>query len=105
MNRQRRSMLAASACAALSLAPTAHAMMAGALPDTALARIDANTTASHWTSAVAVIVNGGTYSGVVVAPNHVLTAAHVTGTALPAAVSVQVNAQSTPLLIAATDPK
>lgn len=76
--------------------------MAGALPDTASARIDANTAASPWTSAVSVIVNGSSYSGVAVAPSHVLTAAHVTGAAAPSVVSVQVNSTAVPVTLAAT---
>ena len=102
MNHRRRAILVAASLASLAAAPPARALMAGALPDSALARIDPNTPASSWTSAVSVIVNGGTYSGVVVAPRYVLTAAHVPGAALPTAVSVQVNALSTPVVIAAT---
>jgi len=102
MNATRRSILGLGTAAMCALAKPAHALMAGSLPDTPAARVDPNTTSSPWTSAVSVIVNGGTYSGVVVAPSHVLTAAHVPGAALPAAVSVQVNAQSTPVVIAAT---
>ena len=91
-------------CAAIAIAATAAsaaspalALMAGALPDSPARRVDANTPASPWTSAVAVIVNGATYSGVVVAPRYVLTAAHVTGNLAPAAISVQINAQATPV--------
>ncbi len=87
---------------AACLTPTAHALMAGALPDTPARRVDPNTAASPWSSAVAVIVNGSTYSGVVVAPRHVLTAAHVVGGAAPDAVSVQLNIAAQPLTLAAT---
>jgi hypothetical protein len=66
--------------------------MAGAAPDTPAARVDANSAASTWNSAVSVLVNGQPFSGVVVAPRHVLTAAHVVGLSPPTAVRVQVNA-------------
>lgn len=80
----------------------AAAMMAGSLPDTPAARVDPNTAASPWNSAVAVLINGGVYSGVVVAPRHVLTAAHVAGGAAPASVTVQVNATSMPVSLPAS---
>ena len=99
---RRRLMLGLAALAGTSLPLPGRALMAGRAPDSAEARIDANTTASAWTSAVSVIVNGGAYSGVVVAPGYVLTAAHVTGAALPAAVQVQVNASASPELIGAS---
>jgi len=96
-------------CQALSLAlggvlATGHAvaMMAGELPDTPAARVDANTAGSPWSSAVAVLINGGVYSGVVVAPRHVLTASHVAGGFPPAAVTVQVNTTASPVSLAAS---
>ena len=102
MNSTRRSLLALGTLAALTAARPAQALMAGSSPDTPEAHIDANTVASPWTSAVSVIVNGGAYSGVVIAPRYVLTANHVAGGQAPANVSVQINAQGTPLNLAAT---
>jgi secreted trypsin-like serine protease len=99
----RRHVLAAAAALPLAVAAVpGHALMAGAVPDTPAARIDANRTDSPWTSAVAVSVNGGLYSGVVVAPRHVLTAAHVVGANAPAAISVRVNADAAPVDMAAS---
>jgi Trypsin-like peptidase domain len=98
----RRLLLRAGLWAATALPAPCLALMAGRAPDTPTDRVDANSVESSWTSAVSVIVNGGAYSGVVVAPGHVLTAAHVTGAALPAAVQVQVNATAAPELIAAS---
>jgi hypothetical protein len=97
-----RRRLAAAACV-LALADPARALMAGAAPDSPEARVDANTPASPWTSAVAVLTpGGGIYSGVVVAPRFVLTASHVAGGAAPAGITVQLNHQSTPVLIGVT---
>jgi len=82
---------------------SARALMAGAAPDSPEARIDANTPASPWTSAVALLTpGGGIYSGVVVAPRFVLTASHVAGGAAPAGVTVQLNHQAAPVPIGAT---
>ena len=75
--------------------------MAGVAPDSPEARIDANTPSSPWTSAVAVLTPSGVFSGVVVAPRFVLTASHVTGSAAPAGITVQLNHRATPLQIGA----
>lgn len=93
--------LGAALLAAAYCSLPAYALMAGALPDTPARRVDPNTQASRWSSAVAVIVNGSTYSGVVIAPRYVLTAAHVAGGAAPATVSVQVNIAARPVILAA----
>ena len=100
MEPLRRQWLAAVSWLAM-MAP-AHALMAGAAPDSPEARIDANSPSSPWTSAVAVLTPGGTFSGVVVAPRFVLTASHVTGGASPGAITVQLNHAATPLQIGAT---
>jgi hypothetical protein len=65
----------------LGWANGAAAIMAGAHPDSPEARIDSNVTGSPWAGVGSVIVNGSPYSGVVVGPRHVLTAAHVPGDA------------------------
>jgi secreted trypsin-like serine protease len=55
------------------------AVMAGAAPDTPEARVDPNVAASPWAGVGSVVVNGRPFSGVVIGPRHVLTAAHVAG--------------------------
>lgn len=92
---RRHLLQAASACALLP--SEGRAMMAGAAPDSALARVDPNLASSPWSGAVSVIVGAAPYSGVVIGPRHVLTAAHVAGGQLPAAVQVVVNSASTPV--------
>jgi Trypsin len=72
--------LCAAALALLGATP-ARAIMAGAAPDSAAARVDANVATSAFAGVAAVNVNGGTYSGVVIAPQYVLTAAHVAAAA------------------------
>jgi hypothetical protein len=99
--RVGKGLLCSTLLSATFLAPAAHALMAGALPDTPARRVDPNTAASPWSSAVAVVVNGSTYSGVVVAPRFVLTAAHVVGGAAPEGVSVQVNVSARPVILRA----
>jgi len=85
------------ACCAAFAAGPARALMAGTAPDTPAARVDANVPTSSWSSAVAVVIEGSAYSGVVVSPNHVLTAAHVAGGANPQAVTVVFNLTGTPV--------
>ncbi len=63
--------------------------MAGVPPDSPAARVDPNTATSPWAGVVSVIVKGQTYSGVVIGPRHVLTAAHVAGD--PQHTKVQLN--------------
>lgn len=69
----------------------ADATMAGAAPDTPDARVDSNTASSPWNGVGSVVVSGGVYSGVVVAPRFVLTAAHVVGSTAPAAIQFVLN--------------
>lgn len=69
----------------------ARALMAGALPDTLAARVDPNTTTSPWSGVGSVVVNGGIYSGVVVAPRFVLTASHVVGSTSPSLIQFVLN--------------
>jgi hypothetical protein len=78
----------------------AVAMMAGVPPDSAAARIDPNIASSPWSGAVSVLVNGSPYSGVVIGPQHVLTASHVAGGQQPSAVQVVVNRSATPQTLA-----
>lgn len=67
----------------------AGAIMAGVPPDSPEARVDPNAATSPWAGVGSVIVNGSPYSGVVIGPRHVLTAAHVAGD--PARTRFQLN--------------
>jgi hypothetical protein len=75
-----------AAIALLQCAPAA-ALMAGSAsgtpPDSPTARIDPNVASSPFAGVGAVVINGGVYSGVVIANQYVLTAGHV-GQAGPA---------------------
>jgi hypothetical protein len=72
-------------------APQARAIMAGALPDTPEARIDANTPGSPWAGVGSLRVGNGVYTAVAVDARHVLTAAHTTKGASPGSVRFQLN--------------
>lgn len=76
---------------ALLLPSVCIAIMAGSPPDGPQARIDENTVSSHWASAVSVVNGGSVYSGVVIAPEYVLTASHVVGSAEPNKIMVILN--------------
>jgi hypothetical protein len=68
-----------------ALAPRpASALMAGAIPDSPAQRVDGNTAGSPWRGVGSVVVKGMPFSGVLITPNHALTAAHVVGGAAPA---------------------
>ncbi len=71
--------------------------MAGELPDSPAARVDANTTASPWSGAVSVVAGGSAFSGVMIGPQHVLTAAHVAAGQAASALRVVINLGATPL--------
>lgn len=75
------------------LSAPAHALVGGA--------IDANTATSPWAGVGAVIVNGNTYSGVLLDPWHVLTAAHVVAGSPAGNIAFQLNAASPETLAAA----
>lgn len=96
--RRRGALLLAPALASVAL--PARALMAGQPPDTPAARVDPNGPAGQ-TAAVAVLVDGAVYSGVVVSPQHVLTAAHVVGTQPVTLLRVRVHADAVPVEIAA----
>lgn len=68
----------------LCAAAPAHALVGGAL--------DANVATSPWAGAGALIVNGGTFSGVLLDPWHVLTAAHVVAGRPAGAIQFRLNA-------------
>ncbi len=71
-------------------------MMSGVAPDSSSARVDANVATSRFAGVAAISVNGGTYSGVVIAPRYVLTAGHVAAAGTAAAMQVILNQSSTP---------
>jgi len=67
------------------------ALMAGAAPDSAAARIDANVATSPFAGVAAISINGAIYSGVVIAPQYILTAGHVAAAGAAAAMQVTLN--------------
>jgi secreted trypsin-like serine protease len=75
----------------------AAAIMAGASPDSPEARVDPNTATSPWAGVGSVIVKGNAFSGVVIGPRHVLTAAHVAGD--PSHTEFQLNLGGAPHVI------
>lgn len=83
MTGRRRLLGLALGAAALQARP-AVALMAGAPPDSAAARVDPNTANSPWSGVGSLSVNTGVFSGVPVAPTFVLTASHVVSGAVPA---------------------
>lgn len=71
--------------------------MAGAPPDSPLARVDPNAHTSPWAGVVAVRVRDGTFSGALVHRRPLLTAAHVVAGVPPSIVQVQLYATDVPL--------
>lgn len=69
--------LMASAFPLLAVCLPAHALMAGAASDSPNARIDANTSTSPFAGVGSISIGGNTFSGTLIAPGYVLTAAHV----------------------------
>jgi hypothetical protein len=87
---------------AMSAPGTAQALMAGRTPDSPALRVDPVSPTSPWRGTVSVIVGAAAFSGVVIAPRYVLTAAHVVGGANPQDVQVVLNLSAgTPLVIPA----
>lgn len=91
-----RPALALSAALLLLTSMPAAALMAGAAPDSPAARVDGNTAASALAGVAAISIGGTTFSGVVIAPQYILTAGHVAGAGAPAAMQVTLNPGSTP---------
>ncbi len=75
----------------LGASSPALALMAGRAPDTPALRVDAISATSPWRATVSVMVGTAAYSGVVIAPRYVLTAAHVVGSASPQDVRAVLN--------------
>ncbi len=63
----------------LILAMPAHALMAGAAPDSPAARVVAPSQSAEWPGLGQVITPGGRFNGVAISRRHVLTATHVAG--------------------------
>ena len=61
----------------LTISLPAHALMAGSSPDSPGARIDPNTSTSPFAGVGSISIGGNTFSGTLIAPGYVLTAAHV----------------------------
>lgn len=76
-------------------APAAFALMAGDPagdpPDSPALRIDPNTTLSPWAGVGSVVHGNGAFSGVLIASNYVLTAAHVVAGTNPKNVAFVLN--------------
>ena len=94
--RLSRAALLATVIAALGVAPTASAIMAGRAPDSPSARIDPNTTNSPYAGVGSVVVGGSSLSGVVIATQYVLTAGHVVAGQAPSNVQFVLNTGSVP---------
>lgn len=89
--------LAALVCLHLS---DAHAMVAGAPPDSPGQRVDANSSSSLWRGVASVVRGSDVASGVTVGRRHVLTAGHVVDRLQPASVhTVYFNLGATPTTV------
>lgn len=74
-----------------------QAIMAGASPDTPAARIDPNTAESPWAGVGSLSIAGGTggtgtFTAALIAPDYILTAAHVVTGVAPNAITFNLNA-------------
>lgn len=84
MSRHPTPILSCLACLVLGLAAgSAHALMSGALPDSPVARMDRGGTESPYAGVGSITLHGQTFSGTLISPRHVLTAAHVVATRAP----------------------
>lgn len=97
---RRRLVLAALATGALARS-NAQALMAGLPPDSPEARIDPDDRRSPWAGVGALLVKGGVYSGALIGPRHVLTAAHVVAARLPEEIAFRINGTGMSASIAA----
>lgn len=65
--------------------PATRALMSGSLPDTPSRRLDLGGTESPFAGVGSIVIGGHTYTGTLISPRHVLTAAHVVSGATPQA--------------------
>lgn len=77
--------------ALLGIAPGAFALMAGQSPDSPAARVDPNAASSIYAGVGSVVVGGAPLSGVVIANQYVLTAAHVVNGQAPSSIQFVLN--------------
>lgn len=105
MKRAKRIRGWALGCGAalLGAAPFAFALMAGQSPDSPAARVDANSAASIYAGVGSVVVGGAPLSGVVIADQYVLTAAHVVSGQSPSAVQFVLNLNGSAQWVSAVD--
>jgi secreted trypsin-like serine protease len=75
----------------LAHAAAAHAILAGAPPDTPSVRVDPNTASSQWAGVGSLSVGSNTYSAVAIGAHYVLTAAHVVKGAAVASIRFNLN--------------
>lgn len=87
-----RARLAALISSALVFASPAYALMAGSAPDSPAARVDANSATSPFAGVSSISIGGNTFSGVLIAPGYLLTAAHVASGVAVGDITVNVNA-------------
>jgi secreted trypsin-like serine protease len=80
-----------TACLLLGAVPQVKALMAGVSPDSPAARIDPNNAASSYAGVGSVVVGGQPLSGVVIASQYVLTAAHVVSGQAPSNIQFVLN--------------
>lgn len=69
----------------------AHALLAGASPDSPAARIDPNTASSPWAGVGSITIGGNSFSGTLIAPGYVLTAGHVAYGVAPGDITFNLN--------------
>lgn len=86
-----RYLFTAAALSLLGASLPAHALMAGSSPDSPGARVDLNTADSPFAGVGSISTSSGVYSGVLIAPGYVLTAAHVAGGLAPSDVTFNLN--------------
>jgi secreted trypsin-like serine protease len=80
----------------LAAIPCTDALMAGQSPDAPAARVDPNVASSPYAGVGSVVVGGSPLSGVVIASQYVLTAAHVVNGQQPSNVQFVLNLGGTP---------
>src|ERR1700761_8835214 len=91
MERLTRMLATGTAWLFLGAVPQVQALMAGESPDSPAARIDPNTADSPYAGVGAVVVGGQPLSGVLIASQYVLTAAHVVSGQSPSNIQFVLN--------------